>query len=172
MLELAKARQQVSLEGIKKMYQTTPAKSRTTANNLRQDYKKADQLPLFQKDLVNKIGMKPEFASIIAFPISEHKEIIPSIKSYSKNPSDSYEKISKSLGKNDSLLAIATAIEENAGRGKGQQFLNRISADKKAGKLDNLTERHARELGETFDPRPSLTDLYYTSIFGHNKAGI
>lgn len=177
LLEIAKARQQVSVEGIKKAYAKSKSESQRVINNIRDTYKKSGRLDLYKSDLVNKVGLTPSFASEIAYPVSDNKSIQSEIKNYNKNPSDSLERISNSLSKNDSLLSIALALEKEAGKNKwlkgrvfqsskgtgdGVKFLDKIAADRKAGKI-NLTESQARELGEQFNPNPTLKDIWYTT---------
>jgi hypothetical protein len=170
LLELARVRGDISVDGVKKAYQSSASQSRNLLQNAREDYKKAKQLDLYKRDLVGKIGMRPAFASALAYPSSEHQDIVPYIKSYRKNADSSYEKISKYIDKNKqvSLLSTALAIQENGG--DGQKFLDKISADRKAGRID-LTDRQKEELREPFIFNPSLTDIWYTSLFG-KRAGI
>jgi len=168
-LKLAKTRQQVSTEGAKSAFGSSPEKGRDMLRNARQQYKDMGRLDLYEKDLRTKVGMTPAFAASLAYPPADHKEMVTDVKASRKKPLESYEKIGQNLNKNDSLLAIALAINENGGN--GQAFLQKIAADKAAGRVQ-LTERQGSELLDTFRPNPSLTDVWYTSLFSGHRAGI
>jgi hypothetical protein len=164
LLNIAKARQNLSNESLVKWYQLGKRESGLkNIDNLRESYKKAGRLDIFKKDLTGKIGMQPSYASSVAFPVTENSKIFPAIKSYGKDSVKSFNTINESLGKNDSLQSIALAIENEAGKGAGQRFLDTIASERKAGRSD-LTERQMRELETTFNPQASLTDVWYTSL--------
>ena len=171
LLRMAETRQQISTEAAKSAFGESRSEAQRIVKGLRDEYKKTDSLGLYQEDLIGKLKMQPSFASTIAFPVSNHKEFVPIIKNYRKDPIKYADTILKDLNNSDSLQSIALAIEENAGRGSGQRFLERVSAEKSAGKLDKLTERQIKELGYEFNPKPTIRDLYYTSLFG-NRSGV
>lgn len=165
LLDIAKVRQQLSTEAVKKFYSTTPSASRKSIRDIRKAYKDVGKLELYKQDLTSKVGMSPSYASSVAFPVSEHPEIKSEISKVSENPKKTFDKIVSSLGKNDSLQSIAVALENKGGRGTGERFFDTIRALNFANDVD-LTERQARELNEGFKYNPSLTDVWYTSLLG------
>ncbi len=180
LLDFAKAR--TNLKAVKlSSGLTTNAKvtGQENLNSIRKAYQDADQLELFENDLVNEQGLSTPVASYLAFPIKENKEInnfAQDTKKISSLPFGIKEKggkgtkkrteqeigefVAKNLGDNDSLNSIAMTFKA---KGYDPQLI--LNAIEKSPKV-RLNKRQQQDLQKRTSFRPSLKDISFFSSTG------
>ena len=191
LLDFAKAR--TNLKAVKLSSQLA-SNAKTTGqanlNSIRKAYKDADQLELFENDLINEQGLTTPVASYLAFPIRENKEInnfaqdtrpiptllgISPIKGLKEKNYGSYSNrfkgvkrseqeigdfVAKNLGDDDSLNSIAMAF--NAKGYDGNKILYVIEKNPKV----RLNDRQKQDLQKRTSFRPSMKDIMFFASTG------
>lgn len=172
-LDFAKTKQNLRNIGAESFLSSTPSSNKNRIRTIRDTYKEFDRLEDFVNDLVDTQNLTRPYASYIAYPVKENKEInnyiskiktgIPIqrlFKDIPKMESEAAEKISKNITPNDSLYSIALELDKKGLN--SENILNTINQLYK----NNLNQRQLREL-ETYKRQlPSLGDIYLFGFSG------
>lgn len=158
--------------------------TQSNINAIRKAYQDADQLELFENDLINEQGLSTPVASLLAFPIKDNKEInnfAHDTKKISHNPFGAWvsglkekgskgtkkrteqeigEFVASHLDDNDSLNSIAMAF--NAKGYDGNKILDVIEKNPKV----RLNDRQKQDLQKRTSFRPSMKDILFFSSTG------
>ena len=185
LLDFAKAR--TNLKAVKlssQLASNSKVTGQANLNSIRKAYQDADQLELFENDLVNEQGLTTPVASYLAFPIRDNKEInnfAQDTKKVFSNPLGPWisglkekggkgtkkrteqeigEFVAKNLGDNDSLNSIAMTF-----KAKGYDPNLILNAIEKSPKV-RLNKRQEQDLQKRTSFRPSLKDISFFSSTG------
>ena len=189
LLDFAKTRANVANSSTPSLFGISAKDAQSKLQATRQNYKERNRLDLFEDDLVNKVGLSTPVASLVAFPLSENREIASYAKetrnknypvknsriaSYfsgigSKSTGNKRrteeeigEYVSKNLKDTDSLNAIAASF--NAKGYNPQKILDVIQQKK----WKSLNERQKRDLEKRTTFGATLKDIAYFTGTGLN----
>ena len=173
-LDLAKSLGNLRALGEKSIWTGSRSANKQAIDEVRKKFEKLNHSEEFKDFLISSQDLSSPYASNIAFPITNNKEIT---SEYSKIKPSKYhttstegieerkfaDKISKMIGEKDSLQTIALRLQEK--NLDPQIFMTQIKNLYDDGKI-SLNKRQAREFekGTTFIP--SWGDMYLYSFTG------
>lgn len=172
-LDFAKKKQDLaSMGGLWERVTSNPKKRRERLDSIRDSYAKNDKLEAFKDELVAK-GMSQAYASYLAYPPKDNKDIAKYISSLPSAPKSVARKIfaaqsgenkepqiaqqiAKRLKNSDSLFSIA--LELNQKGYDGEKFLSAMRKLSQEGKV-SLTNEQDRVFSKNINLKPNLEDI-------------